>query len=230
MTLDGYVGIDPLRYMRDALGGVIATQDFASSYFGRGGTPEMVLESDKKLLPEDKARLRQDWEAIYTGPERSRVAVMDQGLKASPISVDNAKGQMIETRQYQLGDLARMWGVPPHLIFDLSRSTNNNIEQQSLEFVLYHMQPRFEMFAQAATRFFAEDEHYFEFLTDKIVAADLTTRMAAYRTQRELGLVTANDLLRRENMPPINGAAGTERWRPANMMVAGEPPERAEQE
>src|SRR5690606_38541513 len=102
---------------------------------------------------------------------------------AEVLTADLQKQQFLETRQFNIGDLARIWGVPPHLIFELSRSTNNNIEQQSLEFVLYHLGPHFTRVDAATTRQFAEEGHYFEHLTDALVKGDLKSRMEAYWLQ-----------------------------------------------
>jgi phage portal protein BeeE len=98
--------------------------------------------------------------------------------------------------------------VPPHLIFDLSKATFGNIEQQSLEFVIYHLGPHYKRIEEAATRQFADAGYYFEHLTDALVRGDLKSRMEAYWLQRQMGIASANDLRRRENDPDIPGAAG----------------------
>ncbi len=222
-TRDGLQGLNPIGYMRDAIGGAIATADHAARYFGDGAKPEVVLTSKEKVSPDTRRAIKADWTATYSGPTGDKVAVLDQDLKPEFLSHDNQESQFIETRQFQVVDLARIWGVPPHLIFDLSRSTNNNIEHQSLEFVIYHLGPHYSRFAQAFTRAFAPDGHYFEHLTDALVKGDLKTRMEAYWLQRQMGYANANELRQRDNLNPIPGAAGSEYWRPSNMGLAGEP-------
>lgn len=223
MSRDGLCGLNPMAYARDALGGAIATADHAARFWQKGGRPHTVLTTEQKVAPDDKRRLRADWQQLYSGLDAEQVAVLDQDLKALFLTHDMRASQFLETRQFQVVDLARIWGVPPHLIFDLSRSTNNNIEHQSLEFVIYHLGPHYARVAQAATRQFAADGQYFEHLTDALVRGDLKSRMDAYWLQRQMGMVNANELRRRENDQDIPGAAGTEYWRPVNMGLAGAP-------
>ena len=221
---DGLQGVSPMTYMRDAIGGAIATADHAARYFGEGAKPEIVLTSKQKISPEARRAIKSDWTSTYAGPTGDKVAVLDQELTPEFLSHDNQESQFVETREFQVVELARIWGVPPHLIFDLSKATFSNIEQQSLEFVIYHLGPHYERFAQALTRAFAPDGHYFEHLTDALVKGDLKTRMEAYWLQRQMGMVSANELRQRDNQNPIPGAAGSEYWRPANMALAGTPP------
>lgn len=220
---DGINGLNPVHFARDALGGAIATADHASRFWSRGGRPSTVLQSEKRIDWQDKARVRDDWKALYSGFDGETVAVLDQDLKAQFLSHDMRSSQFIETREFQVVDLARIFGVPPHLIFDLSRSTNNNIEQQSLEFVIYHLGPHYRRFATAATRQFAGTGTYFEHLTDALVRADLKSRMEALWLQRQMGTLNANEIRRMQNDKDIPGAAGSEYWRPGNMGVAGQP-------
>lgn len=223
MSRDGLLGLNPVAYARDALGGAIATADHAARFWQKGGRPSTVLTSKHTVGPDDKRRMRQDWNAQHAGADADLVAVLDQELSVQFLNHDMRASQFVETRQFQVVDLARIWGVPPHLIFDLSRSTNNNIEHQSLEFVIYHLGPHYARVAQAATRQFAGDGQYFEHLTDALVRGDLKSRMEAYWLQRQMGIVNANELRRRENEQDIPGAAGTEYWRPGNMGLAGAP-------
>lgn len=223
MSRDGLYGLNPLRFARDAIGATIATGDHAAKFWAKGGRPSTVLKTESKVSPEDKGKIRADWTNIYAGLDAELVAVLDQGLSADFLSHDMKSSQYLETRQFQVVDLARVWGVPPHLIFDLSKATFSNIEQQSLEFVIYHLGPHYERFGQAATRQFADDGLYFEHLTDALVKGDLKSRMEAYWLQRQMGIANANELRRRENQNDIEGDAGTEYWRPSNMALGGQP-------
>jgi HK97 family phage portal protein len=224
MSRDGLAGLNPLAYARDAIGGAIATERFTADFWGNGGRPTTVLTTKGKVDPATKERIRQDWHRLH-GPGGSQTAVLDQDMDVKFASENMEASQFIETRGFQVVDLARIWGVPPHLIFDLSRATFSNIEHQSLEFVTYHLGPHYERVASAATRQFAEAEHYFEHLTDALVKGDLKSRMEAYRLQRDMGVANANEIRRRENEPDIPGDAGTEYWRPMNMGRAGDPVE-----
>ncbi len=224
MSRDGEVGLNPLAYMRDAFGGPIATQDYATRFWAGNARPPVTLTSEAKIEPADKDRIREAWRQRYAGVDGDSIAVLDQGLEPHFLSIDNDKSQMIETRTFQVLDIARAWGVPPHLIFELSRATFSNIEQQSLDFVTFHMGPHYERVASAAGRQFAAENHYFEFLTDALVKGDIKARWEAYKIQRETGVLNADEIRAKENLNPIGGAAGTERWRPANYTLAGTPP------
>lgn len=220
---DGVNGLNPIRYARDALGSTIATSEHAASFWSKGGRPSTVLTTEQKVGTEDKTRIRTDWERLYSGNDGSRVAVLDQDLKAAFLTHDMKSSQFIETRQFQVVDLARIWGVPPHLIFDLSRATFTNIEQQSLEFVIYHLGPHYARVSQALTKAFARSGHYYEHLTDALVKSDLKSRMEAYWQQRQMGMVNGNELRAKENLPNVPGDAGEAYWRPSNMEIAGAP-------
>lgn len=222
---DGEVGLHPLAYMRDAFGGAIATSDYTSRYWSNNARPPIQLHTDQKMDRAAKDRLREDWRQRFAGVDGDAIAVLDQGLKADFLTFDHQKSQMIETRQFQVLDVARAFGVPPHLLFDLSRATFSNIEHQSLEFITFHMGPHYERVASAAARQFAAPGHYFEFLTDALVKGDIKTRWEAYRIQRETGVLNADEIRARENLNPIGGDAGGERWRPSNMTIAGTPVE-----
>lgn len=222
-TRDGLNGLDPVKYAREALGASIATSNHAASFWGKGGRPSTVLQSKNKISPDDKRRVRTDWQALYSGPDADAVAVLDQELTAQFLSHDMKSSQFLETREFQVVDLARIWGVPPHLIFDLGKATYSNIEQQSLEFVIYHMGPHYERVGQALTKVFGRSGHYFEHLTDALVKGDLKSRMEAYWLQRQMGMANANELRGKENQPDIAGPAGKDYWRPSNMAKADDP-------
>lgn len=222
---DGEVGLNPLAYMRDALGGAIATGDYTSRYWANNARPPIQLHTEQKMDAEAKARLRSDWRQRFAGLDGDAVAVLDQGLKADFLTFDHQQSQLLETRQFQVMEVARAFGVPPHLLFDLSRATFSNIEHQSLEFITFHMGPHYERVASAAARQFAAPGHYFEFLTDALVKGDIKTRWEAYRIQRETGVLSADEIRERENQNKIGGLAGNERWRPSNMTISGTPVE-----
>jgi len=220
---DGMKGLNPVRYMRDALGGAIATSDHAARFWNKGGRPSTVLTTEQEVGPATRDRMRSDWQARYSGPDSDMVAVLEQGLKAEFLSHDMRASQFIETREFQVADLARIWGVPPHLIFDLGKATFSNIEQQSQDLVTYHLGPHYARVAQAATKAFARAGFYFEHKTDALVKADIKSRMEAYWLQRQMGAVNGNEIREFENMSNIPGGAGADYWRPANMSVAGQP-------
>jgi len=224
ISRNGLYGLNPVRYMRDALGATIATADYAASFWGNDARPGTILTTKAKISGEAKEALRADWKRRFGGSSRAgEIAVLDQELEPKFLSQDNQKSQFVETRTFQVLEVARMWGVPPHLLFELSRATFGNIEQQSLEFVIYHLGPHYERVASAANLAFAAEDGHFEFLEDALVKGDIKSRWEAYTAARNAGVLNADEIRERENLNRIGGAAGTERWRPANMAISGEP-------
>jgi HK97 family phage portal protein len=220
---DGVAGLHGMTAMRESLGGALATQEYANRFFANGAVVPTVLQSDQKISPEAKAQIKADWKARQAGVANAHdTAVLDGGLKLQQLATDNEKSQMIETRTFNVFDVARLFGIPPHLLFELSKATFSNIEQQSLEFIIYHMGPHYERVAQSATKSFADDGFYFEFLTDALLKGDVAARWAAYKAAREIGVLNADEIRSRENLNEIGGVSGGAYLWPANFNRAGE--------
>lgn len=224
MSRDGLTGLDVMSYMREALAGALATQDYSNRFFANDAKPSVILTTPKTMAPEVKVQIRQDWDNAARGSNRAHgTVVADQGLDAKVLSFDNDKSQLIGTRTFQVLDVARMFGIPPHLIFELSKATFANIEQQSLEFVIYHLGPHFERVSQAFTKAFADDDCYYEFLPDAILKSDSKARWEAYKAGREIGVLNADEIRDKENLNHIGGRAGSTYLWPLNFGPAGEP-------
>ncbi|MGY0794257.1 phage portal protein [Azospirillum argentinense] len=221
-TRDGLTGIDPITYMREVLGGALATTEFANRFWANGAKPGTILKGKGKITKPDKEDIKQDWKARFGGPTNvNEVAVLDQDMTAEFLTHDNEKAQHLETRIFQVSDVSRAFGVPPHLLFELSRSTNNNIEHQSLEFVTYHMTPHYTRVAEAATLAFAEPGCFYEFLPDALLKGDSKSRWESYKAARELGALNTDEIRSRENLNAIGGVVGTSYLWPLNYYIAG---------
>lgn len=221
---DGFLGVNRIKLLDDALGSAVAAGEYARNFWENNAQPATVLKHKGKVAPEDKAKIKLDWKKMFGGPKNAGdVAVADQGLDVETLGATNKDSQFVEVRSFNVVEVARAFGVPPHLLFELSKATFSNIEQQSLEFIMYSMMPHYERVASAATHYFAERGHFFEFMPDALLKGDVKTRWEAYKVARETGVMNADDIARKENMPPIGGDAGQQRWRPANMAISGEP-------
>lgn len=221
---DGLLGVNRIRLLDDMLGSAIAAGEYARHFWENNAQPATILHSKGKVNPEDKAKIKFDWKRMFGGPRKAgEVAVLDQELEAKLLGATNRESQFVEVRAFNVVEVARAFGVPPHLLYELTRATFSNIEQQSLEFIMYSMMPHYERVASAATHYFAEPGHFFEFLPDALLKGDVKTRWEAYKAARESGAMNADEIRKRENMEPIGGAAGEEYWRPANMAVSGQP-------
>lgn len=142
LGFDGLVGYSPIAMAKNAIGLAIAAEEYGSKFYANGAAPSGVLEHPGTL--KDPARVRESWNAAFGGSHNShKVAVLEEGLKYTPISISPNEAQFLETRKFQTNEIARIFRVPPHMVGDLEKSSFSNIEQQSLEFVKYTLQPWF---------------------------------------------------------------------------------------
>lgn len=221
---DGLLGVNRVKLLDDMLGSAVAAGEYARHFWENNAQPATLLTAKGKVNPEDKAKIKFDWKRMFSGARKAgEVAVLDQEMQAETLGATNKDSQFVEVRAFNVVEVARAFGVPPHLLYELSRATFSNIEQQSLEFIMYSMMPHYERVASAATHYFAEPGHFFEFMPDALLKGDVKTRWEAYKAARESGVLSADEIRKKENMQPIGGPAGEERWRPANMAVSGEP-------
>lgn len=225
LGFDGLMGYSPISLAKQAIGMVLATEEFGARFFGNGARPGMVLKHPGELEDTDYKRLKDSWAARYQGLENAhRVAILEEGMEIQEIGIPPEDAQFLETRKFQLNEIARMYRVPPHMIGDLERATFSNIEQQSLEFVNYSLMPWLVRWEQEISlRLFtaAERERLFvEFLVAGLLRGDITSRYTAYATSRQWGWMSANDVRRLENMNPIPD--GDIYMMPLNMVPASQ--------
>jgi len=208
---DGLVGVDRLKLLQDTFEAAAATSAFAARFWRNNAQPSTILTTKAKIEQAEKSRIRSDWKGRFSGPgSAGDVAVLDQEMDAKFLSHDNAKSQYVEVRGFYVVEIARAFGVPPHVVYELSRATFSNIEQQSLELILYSMMGHFERVAAAATHQFAEDGHFFEFLPDALLKGDIKSRYEAYGAAIDKGILNPNEARRREN---LNDRPGGDEYR-----------------
>ena len=211
LGFDGLVRYSPIAMARNSIGMAIACEDFGASFFRNGAAPSGVLEHPGVLKNPEK--LRDAWEAQYGGSRNSgRVAVLEEGMKFNPIAIPPEQAQFLETRKFQVDEIARIFHVPPHMIGDLERSTFSNIEQQSLEFVKYTLNPWVCRWEQALTRSLLSPkekrEYSIKFNVDGLLRGDYQSRMNGYAVGRQNGWMSANDIRELENMDKISEEQG----------------------
>ena len=211
LGFDGLIGYSPIAMAKNAIGMSLACEEFGAKFFENGATPSAVLEHPGTI--KDAEKLRQSWSQAFGGSANShKVAVLEEGLKYTPISINPSEAQFLETRKFQIDEIARIFRVPPHMIGDLDHSTFSNIEQQSLEFVTYTLQPWLVRWEQAMKRSLLTSEQkkdmYFNFNVDGLLRGDYQSRMSGYATGISNGFMSPNDVRRLENMdliPPEKG-------------------------
>lgn len=223
---DGVVGYSPIRLAREAIGLGLATEKFGASYFGNGAQPGGVLKTPNALSEKARQNLRESWEATHRGPSRAhRVAILEEGLEWQQIGIPPEDSQFLETRRFQVSEIARIFRIPPHLLGDLERATFSNIEQQSIEFVVHSVRPWLVRWEQAIEqRLMTEEERragfYVRFNVDGLLRGDIKSRYEAYAIARQWGWYSANDIREKEDEDPIEG--GDEYLVPLNMVPAGQ--------
>lgn len=140
LGFDGLVGYSPIAMAKNAIGMAIACEEYGAKFFANGAAPGGVLEHPGTI--KDPQKVRDSWNAAYQGSSNShRVAVLEEGMKYQPIGISPEQAQFLETRKFQINEIARIFRVPPHMVGDLEKSSFSNIEQQSLEFVKYTLDP-----------------------------------------------------------------------------------------
>lgn len=203
---DGLVGVDRLKLLADTFEAAASTNEFAARFWDNNAQPSTVLTTKAKVAPEEKARIRADWSNRFSGPRNAgATAVLDQEMKAEFLSHNNKEAQFIETRSFSVVDVSRAFGVAPHILFELTRATFSNIEQQSLEQYLYSMLGHFGRAEAAATHQFAEPDHFYEFMPEAMLRGDIKTRYEAYSIAIDKGILNPNDVRRRENLNDREG-------------------------
>jgi HK97 family phage portal protein len=220
LTQDGVTGYIPTVLSRDAIGLARATELHSGAYFGNGARPGVVLESDQPLKPETMQRLRQTWEDMHRGPDRaSKTAVLPHGLKVRELAGTNESSQLIETRRYQVEDIARIYRVPAYMIGDLTKSSYSSVEQQALDFVTFSLVPWLRRWESAARRdLVLDDENYFaEFDVRGLMRGDAAARAQYSRELWQLGVLSINEIRASEGLNPIEG--GDKRFVQVNMAL-----------
>lgn len=161
----------------------------------------------------DPARVRESWQSTFGGSRNSnKIAVLEEGMKYTPIGISPEQAQFLETRKFQINEIARIFRIPPHMVGDLEKSSFSNIEQQSLEFVKYTLEPWVIRWEQAIAKTLlspAEKPRVFvKFNLEGLLRGDYVSRMNGYATARQNGWMSANDIRALENLDLIPPEAG----------------------
>ena len=197
LGFDGLVGYSPIAMAKNAIGLAIATEEYGSKFFANGAQPRGVLEHPGTI--KDPQRVRDSWMSQFGGSANSnKIAVLEEGLKYTPISISPEQAQFLETRKFQINEIARIFRVPPHMVGDLEKSSFSNIEQQSLEFVKYTLEPWLVRWEQSIQRtLFSADEkkrYFVRFNVEGLLRGDYASRMNGYAVGRQNGWMSANDI------------------------------------
>jgi HK97 family phage portal protein len=222
---DGLKGYPVLSMAREGIALGMVTEKFGASFFGNGAHVGGTLEHPGELSEPAQQNLRESWRRLYGGPNKAgAVAILEEGMKYTPFGVPPENAQFLQTRQFQIVEIARWFNIPPHLLRDLSNATFSNIEHQGLDFLIYTLRPWLIRWEQEYARklFLAEQRRtlFVEHMVDALLRADTKSRYEAYNLGRNGGWLSLNDILRAENQNPLK-EGGDDRLMPVNMAVIG---------
>ena len=211
LGFDGLIGYSPIAMAKNAVGMTLACEEYGASFFANGANPGGVLEHPGVL--KDPSKVRESWNSVYRGVNNAhKIAVLEEGMKYQQIGIPPEEAQFLETRKFQINEIARLYRIPPHMVGDLDKSSFSNIEQQSLEFVKYTLDPwviRWEQSLQRSLLLPGEKGKYFIKLNvDGLLRGDYQSRMNGYAVGRQNGWFSANDIREMENMNPIHDEEG----------------------
>jgi len=215
LGFDGIMGYSPIAMAKNAVGMAIACEEYGAKFFANGASPGGVLEHPG--IVKDPERVRESWNSVYQGSGNShKIAVLEEGMKYTPIGISPEQAQFLETRKFQINEIARIFRVPPHMVGDLEKSSFSNIEQQSLEFVKYTLDPwviRWEQSINRQLLLSQEKGVYFsKFNVDGLLRGDYQSRMSGYATGVQNGFMSPNDVRELENMDLIPEELGGNRY------------------
>ncbi len=225
LSLDGITGVSVIEYARESMGLAIASEGYAARFFGGDATPGGVLEHPGRLSPAAHDQLKKSWKQTHSGYQKAHeMAILEEGMKWHQMSLSAADSQLLESRSFQVTDVARWFRVPLHMIGSLEKETawGTGIENLSLGFVIYTLLPWLRRWESALSRSLIVDRrrYYPEFVVAGLLRGDQKSRYDAYAVARQWGWLSVNDIRRLENMTPVEG--GDAYLSPLNMTQVGQ--------
>lgn len=210
LSLDGLVGLSPLQAARQSLGVAIAAEDNAAQFYGKGSRISGVLQSKLRLSEDSVKRLKSNWRTKVAGPENAGdIAVLDNDTEFKPVAIPPADAQLLESRKFSTSEIARLFGIPPHMLGDVEKSTSwgSGIEQQTIGFVVYTLRPWLTLVEQRVTREllpggWSTGDWYAEYSLEGLLRGDSKARGEFYRTLVGIGALKPTDVQALENMTP----------------------------
>lgn len=210
LSSDGIMGLSPIALARESAALGLAAQEYGARFFQNDAKPGggwIEFPGNFKDKPA-REQFRESWQEAQGGLNRGKIAVLEYGMKFHEIGLTNKDSQFLEARQFQVGDIARIFRVPPHLVGDLSKATFSNIEQQSLDFVIHTMTPwaeRWESSIETTLLTESEDDIEVEFDFTALLRGDQAARSTYYHNGILDGWLLRSDAREREGYEPIAG-------------------------
>ena len=210
MSRDGLLGISPVDVGANAIGYGLALERYGNSFFGNGAKVSGVLSTDRHLSDEAIDRLKVSFKENYTNiNDANKTMVLEEGLKFQQISLSNEASQFLNSREFSITEIARLFNLPPHLLRDLTKSSFNNISEQSREFVQYSLMPYLVMMeSEMNCKLFRQNEQgkvETKFVVNALLRGTPKDRAEYYRTMLNIGALSIDEIRTFEELPTING-------------------------
>ena len=210
LTDDGIDGISPIDQCKKALSWGLNVEEFGDTFFKNGAKPSSVLSTDRALSEQAIERLKNSFTNTYAKLKNSNsTIILEEGLAFKPISISPEQAQFLASRKFSIEEVARCWNIPPHMLKDLSKSSFNNIEMQSQEFVTYTLKPYITRLENEMNyKLFRTNEvgkTFIEFNLNGLLRGDVKTRNEAYKTAITNGYMSINEVRQKENLNSIEG-------------------------
>lgn len=211
MMLPGELeGVSPITYARESIGLSMASTEYGAAFFGNGAVPGVVVEVPGTLSEAGVARLKAAWNDAHQGAGNAhKLAVITEGAKFSKITVDPEDAQFLETRAFQVADIARIYGVPPHLLGDASGSTSwgSGLAEQNVAFVQHSLRPWVERVEAGLTQVMRTEGHspsaFVKMNLDGLLRGDPARAMEDFTLGIEAGIYTVEEVRAWKDLPPL---------------------------
>lgn len=222
LGFDGFQGYSVVAMARKSIGLGMAMETFGSLYFGNGTHPGIIVSHPGVL--KDPSKLRDSLTAAYSGLGKShRLMLLEEGMKAEKVTIPNDDSQFLESRQFQIPEIARWFNIPPHKLKDLTKSSFNNIESEQISFVTDSILPWLVRLEQNLNmQLLGQNEKireklYFKHVVEGLLRGDAASRASFYASMFNIGALSINEIREREDFDPIEG--GDKHFVQLNMTV-----------
>lgn len=218
---DGITGCSPIRFARQSVGLALAAEEYGARLFGSGSLMSGILQTEQRLKQDEAERLKARWQQKMGGLSKAHeVAVLDAGAKFQAIGIPPGDAQFIESRRFQIGEVARWFGIPSHLLMDTEKSTSygTGMEENTTGFVKFSLLPNWlARVEQRITRDLVPNGQYAQYELKGLLRANTAAQTEKYAKERQAGFLTLNGYNELEDKPPVPG--GDTYWLPANMSL-----------
>jgi HK97 family phage portal protein len=224
LSFDGVMGISPIKAARETFGIGLAANQFGAQFFGNGANVGGVLTHPGRLSDEAYTRIKNSWANSYGGLGNAhKTAILEEGMKIERMTIPPDQAQFLQTRVFQVEEVARWFLIPPHMIGDLKNSaTRANVEEQGIQFVRNTIRPYAVRWEEEFTLklFGSESAFFVQFNLEGLLRGDIKSRYDAYAVGRQWGWLSVNDIRKKEQLPDVDG--GDIYLQPLNMVNAGQ--------